>query len=207
MICIPIYLVIIIIIIIILWIYIFNDINQIKNRINKKSKDNIESSESTKNTESKIINTYPIYNDIIYNDIQKRSFLNIRDKKVLYDNFYPPERRDYIQSYPDYYIKQNFNIPTQGYPDNYQILGIVVRDNTETVYNLFGRQTFPRSNQYEYYIENTVTNVKIPIKTHGNKEIEHNQIISIPGTNINNGTFVVKLYEYDKPRYNPFTIN
>lgn len=81
MICIPIYLVIIIIIIIILWIYIFNDINQIKNRINKKSKDNIESSESTKNTESKIINTYPIYNDIIYNDIQKRSFLNIRDKK------------------------------------------------------------------------------------------------------------------------------
>jgi hypothetical protein len=36
------------------------------------------------------------------------------------------------------------------------------------------------------------------------KEIEDNQIIFIPGTNVTKGDFKVKLYDYDIPRYIPY---
>ena len=77
------------------------------------------------------------------------------------------------------------------------MLGIVVRDNTETAYNLFGRQTFPGSNQYEYYVQGNLDGniVKIPIKINGDREIEDDQPITIPGTSFTKGVFKVKLYK------------
>ncbi len=148
------------------------------------------------------------YNQIIINkepEISKRDILNIRDRKVLDDSLAPPERRVPEHQYPDEYLKRQINLPTRGYPDNYQLLGIVSRNNTETAYNLFGRQTFPNSNQYEYYIQATLHNntVKIPLNIYGGKEILDNQSINIPGMNPSNDKFIVKLYDYDVPRYIP----
>ena len=138
--------------------------------------------------------------------IDRRIYLNNRDKRVLEDNFYPPERRASEYQYPVKDTKKYWNIPTNGYPENYQLLGLVLRNNTETAYNLFGRQTFPRSNQYEYYVEGVMNNmqVKIPIKIKGGKEIVDNQEVHIEGTNHPKGSFIVKLYDYDLPKYNPY---
>jgi len=139
-------------------------------------------------------------------DRERREFLNNRDNMVVSNIFVAPERRQPEHSYPYNYVKEQLNIPTRGYPDNYHLQGLVLRDNTETAYKLFGRQKFPGSNQYEYFVQSVMhhNDVKIPIKIKGDKEIEDGQQIMIPGTNKGNGEFKVKLYDYDAPRYIPF---
>ena len=139
-------------------------------------------------------------------ELSKEDYVHERDKKVLYDDFKPPERRVPEYQYPTNYVKNQINIPSRGYPEEYQLLGNVFRNDTETTYELFGRQTYPGSSQYEYYVvgsDNKNFKVKIPIKIQGDKEIYDDQIITIPGTNSNNGTFQVKLYNIDVPRYIP----
>lgn len=138
-------------------------------------------------------------------DRERRSFINNRDTDVVSNIFVAPERRQPSHSYPYDHVKNQLNIPTRGYPDNYHLQGLVLRDNTETAYKLFGRQKFPGSNQYEYFVQSVMHNndVKIPIKINGDKEIEDGQNIMVPGTNKNIGEFKVKLYEYDAPRYIP----
>ena len=140
-------------------------------------------------------------------DRERRSFLNNRDNEVVSNIFVVPERRQAEHNYPYDYMKNQLNIPTRGYPDNYHLHGLVLRDNTETAYKLFGRQKFPGSNQYEYFVQSVMHNndVKIPVKINGDKEIEDGMYIMIPGTNKNIGEFKVKLYDYDAPRYNPYT--
>jgi hypothetical protein len=131
-----------------------------------------------------------------------------RDKQVLYNDFKPPERRNPATN-QILYTKQNtnqINIPSRGYPDEYQLLGNVFRNDTETIYELFGRQIYPGSSQYEYYVigsDNKNFKVKIPIKIQGNKEIYDDQVVDIPGTNIDKGQFKVKLYNINTPRYIP----
>jgi hypothetical protein len=49
--------------------------------------------------------------------------------------------------------------------------------------------------------------VKIPISINGNREIDDEQIIDIPGTNQTMGSFRVKLYKLNVPRYNPLFFN
>jgi len=138
--------------------------------------------------------------------IEKRKALEYRDLQVKYNDFQPPERRIPEYAYPDREVKQMINIPSRGYPDNYQMLGLLLRENTETVYNLFGRQTFPGSNQYEYYAQGNMhnNNVKIPIQSKGQKELYDGDQVRIPGTDETRGTFKVQLYKLDVPRYNPY---
>ena len=138
------------------------------------------------------------------NTIDRRLYLNMRDRSVLDDDFVPPERRVPEYLYPFGYVKNQLNIPTRGYPENYQILGVLLRENTETSYNLFGRQTYPGSNLWEYYCENDkFNNVKLPIKIRGDKEIMDGDDVHVPGTDHKNGKFRVKLYKFDVPRYIP----
>ena len=145
----------------------------------------------------------------------------IRDLDVLYNDFAPPERRypyTYPNTYPIRYSNRyidnskkqysdnySINIPSRGYPDNYQLVGVLLRNNTETVYNLFGRQKYPGASIYEYYVENAnnQNNIKIPISIRGDKEVNDGDTITIPGTNKELGDFIVKLYNYDSPRYIP----
>jgi hypothetical protein len=133
-----------------------------------------------------------------------RKLLEYRDRNVLYDPLVAPERRVDITQYP-LPILHKINIPTRGYPDNYQLVGLLSRIGDEKILQLFGRPTFPGSNQYEYYAT-TETNGfanKIPINTKG-KEIEDNSYVKVPIFDENKGEFQVKLYNYDTPRYNPY---
>jgi hypothetical protein len=137
--------------------------------------------------------------------LERRKVLEFRDAQVKYNDFKPPERRIPEYAYPDNSFKQIINIPTRGEPDNYQMMGVLLRQDTETVFNLFGRQKYPGSNQYEYYAQSNLNNnnVKLPITTKGEKELYDDDNVNIPGMN---GQFKVKLYSLDVPRYNPFVI-
>lgn len=129
-----------------------------------------------------------------------------RDRAALYNDFKPPERRVPEYEYPTEFVKKQINFPSRGYPEEYSLVGNVFRDETETAYELFGRQKYPGSNQYEYYVigsDNKNFKVKIPIKIHGDKEIENDQIIHISGTSSDKGAFRVRLFKFDVPRYIP----
>jgi hypothetical protein len=144
----------------------------------------------------------------ITEEFNKRQFLINRDTDMIYDDLAPPERRVPGYQYPTKLLLRKINIPTRGYPDNYQLTGVLLRDNTETAFKLFGRQKYPGSNQYEYYAQGVMgdNDIKLPIKINGDKEIEDGQVINIPGTNSNRGVFKVKLYDMEIPRYLPDVI-
>ncbi len=139
-------------------------------------------------------------------DIERRQYLEHRDNSVIYNVTTGPERRQPEHAYPYRYVKNQINIPTRGLPDNYHMVGVILRNNTESAFNLFGRQTYPGSNQWEYYVQGSMNNndVKLPIGIKGNREIEDGQTIMVPGMDPSKGAFKVKLYKYDAPRYIPF---
>lgn len=140
-------------------------------------------------------------------ELEKRMYLERRDRRVVDDNLSPPERRDQEYAYPDRYVKSLINVPTRGLPDNYQAVGTLVRKKDEKILQLFGRQTFPSSNQWEYYVVgndgNAFTN-KMPLSIKGGREIENGQQIPLQWLDPSKGTFEVNLYNYDVPRYNPY---
>lgn len=140
-------------------------------------------------------------------ELEKRIYLERRDRRAVDDNLSPPERRDQEYAYPDRYVKSLINVPTRGLPDNYQAIGTLVRKTDEKILQLFGRQTFPSSNQWEYYVigndGNAFTN-KMPLTIKGGREIENGQQIPLQWLDPSKGTFEVNLYNYDVPRYNPY---
>jgi len=141
---------------------------------------------------------------IIY--INDKDMIHKRDKEALYNDLKPPERRVPEYEYPTEFVKKQINYPSRGYPEEYSLLGNAYRDSTETAYELFGRQKYPGSTQYEYYVvgsDNKNFKVKIPIKINGDKEIYDNQVIDIPGTSHDKGSFTVRLFNLDTPRYIP----
>lgn len=139
----------------------------------------------------------PKNNNVIY-ELPLHKLLINRDRSVLNDPLVAPERRVDIRQYP----VMDINIPTRGYPDNYQLMGLMTRDSDEKILQLFGRATYPGSNQYEYYVTTEQYGFanKIPIKLNGGKEINDGDHIKIDQLK---GDFKVKLYDYNTPRYVP----
>lgn len=167
-----------------------NEYKKILDEINTVQK----SEESVVDNRTTVINNLPV-----------RKLLEYRDRSVLYDPLVAPERRVDMTQYP-LPILNKINIPTRGYPDNYQLIGLLSRTGDEKILQLFGRPTFPGSNQYEYYAtteSNGFAN-KIPIETKGKREIEDGANVKVPIFDQSKGDFQVKLYNYDTPRYNPF---
>jgi hypothetical protein len=102
--------------------------------------------------------------------------------------------------------RQLINYPTRGFPENYQQLGIVTRSSDEKILQLFGRPTFPRSTQWEYYVRSEKEGFvnKIPVRTRNQRELENGDEVDVLGMNSSNGKFRVELFNNDAPRYNPF---
>jgi hypothetical protein len=139
--------------------------------------------------------------------IEKRIILENRDRAVLNDQLKAPERRDQAYSYPTRYIRDDINLPSRGYPDNYQTLGVLSRKADEKILQLFGRQKYPGSNQWEYYVAGMDRNGfpnKIPLKVKGDKEILDKENINLSWLDNSKGSFEVNLYDYNVPRYNPY---
>ena len=117
--------------------------------------------------------------------------------KRLSDPLMPPER-----TYP--YMQTQMvpvNIPTRGYPEQYQQYGILMKnDDSGETFALFGRREYPGSRTYEYYVTSSskYNAVKIPIPD--KKEIYDGAEISVPGYS---GQYKIKLYQLDSPKYIP----
>jgi len=202
--------IIIILIIIIIYNYIFfinyNKILSYKhisnNKLNEKLLKIVRPENNEKSLEKIKLNNNKLNEkllEIVRHENNEKSLekININNYKYIYsipkeEYNKPPERL--------------INYPTRGFPSNYELYGIVIRNNTETIYNLYGRQKYPGSSQYEYYIEgkgNNNTNVKIPLNIRGDKELEDETYIEIPGLD-RQGLYQVKLYKMELPRYIPY---
>jgi hypothetical protein len=123
-----------------------------------------------------------------------------RDKSVVEDPLIAPERRLEIDKSGNYPLI--INERTRGDPDSYQIVGILYNENSNKNYQLFGRRTYPGSNEWEYYIRGKDIgglDFKFPLNT--NQEIYDEATIDIP---LDNTIYTVKIYDYDKPRYIPY---
>ena len=138
----------------------------------------------------------------MFNNLPLLKYLHNRDRRVVYDPLTAPERRyEYIKPLQLGY----FNYPTRGLPDPYQMIGYLSRNTDEKFVQLYGRPTYPGSNLWEYYvgIEQNGYLQKIPISNR-NKEIFDGDTITVPGMDPSKGQFIVKIYNYDTPRYNPY---
>lgn len=144
---------------------------------------------------------------IIIPFVKKKIFLKKRDKQVVNDDFVPPERRVPEHVYPDREVKNIINIPSRGLPDNYQSVGVLARIQDEKILQLFGRQKYMGSNQWEYYVtgmDRYGFPNKMPIKVKGDKELYDKDKIDLDWLDKSKGNFEVNLYNFDVPRYNPF---
>lgn len=140
-------------------------------------------------------------------DIQKRVALENRDQQAVFNDFRAPERRDPEHAYPTREVKNMINLPTRGLPDNFHSVGVLVRKNDEKVLQLFGRQKYPGSSQWEYYVAGADSYGypnKMPVGVRGDRELDDKQKIDLPWLDKSKGDFEVNLYNYDVPRYNPF---
>jgi hypothetical protein len=131
------------------------------------------------------------------------------DKKSLEDPLIAPERRLPAYLYPRYPLSTKINIPTRGYPPYYQFMGNLYRKTDEKFVQLFGRQTHPGSNKYEYYGITTDRNsfkTKIKIETDRDKELYDGDEVTIDMFDPAKGKFKLELNELGTPKYNPYVI-
>jgi hypothetical protein len=174
------------------------DIKEIKRKYNDEIKNKKKNKKRGKKPRKKI-NIF-----VRENEYDKYNELRKRDIRSVHDPLSPPDRRLPRHIYPSKKIKKNFNYPTRGYPDDYHMLGILSRESDEKMLKLFGRQTYPGSSQWEYYLlKNGLESIKIPIKKGNNLEIDNNELLDVPQLNMSRGKFKVTLYKLDAPRYNP----
>lgn len=143
-------------------------------------------------------------------------YLNMKDHERIINPLLPPER-----SYENTYGIP-INIPSRGFSGGFQQVGAlyknqisngekVIGNSPETVIiPLFGRPLYPGANKWNYYaISDKYAMVKMPFVFKGKKtddqygvdELYEGDVITLPEYN---GEFVVKIYQYDKPRYIPF---
>jgi hypothetical protein len=118
--------------------------------------------------------------------------------KRLSDPLLPPER-----TYP--YMETRMvpiNIPTRGLPEQFQQMGVLLKnDDSGETFALFGRREYPGSRNYEYYVTSSSKYNALKIPLDNKKELYNDNELTIPGYS---GSFKVKLYEFDSPRYIPY---
>ena len=119
-------------------------------------------------------------------------------KQPVYTNIIEPPERVYTPKniiFPQIIDvpKTNFtiNYPTRGYPEQYQLIGYLINETGDNAYNIYGRQKYPGSELYEYFIHAIINNNNIKIPLNINKEIYDNQKIHILKHN-----YKAKLYPY-----------
>jgi hypothetical protein len=106
----------------------------------------------------------------------------------------------------DYYSRR-INIRTRGEPDEYQAMGVLKKEGTDDVVPLIGRQTYPGSNQWNYFtMTDSHLKTEIPIKkernctdTMGCTEIQTDDTVNFLGNN-----YSVDMYPYNDLRYIPY---
>ena len=149
---------------------------------------------------------YHLENDI--DNLQNRFNINTRQKQIV--NQEPNNRGLPI------------NIETRGSGGEFQQLGMLYKNNISddektpgnntdnNVLPLYGKPSYRGSNKFMYYTETDKLNpVKIPLSVNsrdctddmGCDELSDGSNVNIPSYN---GSFNVKIYKFNKPRYIPY---
>lgn len=177
------------------------------NKINKITSDQENAIKKSNELEEKVRQDN-IQRQQILDDIQHRKQLKQRDAKVVLDPLTPGERRLPAHQVPRGIFKDSVNISTRGQPDNFQYLGNLIRDTDDMILPVFGRQEYPGSDYYEYYVminQDGNFGLKLPINRGKRiKEFEEDEIIEIDYFKSTPGDFRYKPFDYDVPRYNPY---
>jgi hypothetical protein len=156
-----------------------------------------------------------------------KSYLINKDHERVINPLLPPERRNqYIDPNSHVMVSPGvpINIPTRGESGGFQQIGVLhkietsdetmkVGNNTEPVIlPLLGAPTYNGSHKWTYYTATDKYNqIKLPITNNNRKcdseygcdELYDGDNVTIPAYN---GSFQVKIYEFDKPRYLPFVV-
>lgn len=144
----------------------------------------------------------------IIDELEHRKKLKERDVKVILDPLAPGERRLPAHQVPRGIFKDSINIPTRGQPDNFQYLGNLIRDTDDMILPVFGRQEYPGSDYYEYYVmlnQDGNFGLKLPINRGKRiREFEEDAVVEIDYFKSTPGEFKYKPFDYDVPRYNPY---
>jgi hypothetical protein len=101
-------------------------------------------------------------------------------------------------------MRRMFNYPVRGYPDNPRWLGLLIStddDHSNKIIKLFGRQRYPRSEQYEYYAMINIGLDQIKVHIDRKKELYDDDEVHIPELN---KKYKVKLNKDEDSYYNPY---
>lgn len=130
------------------------------------------------------------------------------DYKNLLDPFTEPARRPPREIIGPIIGSPYFNFPTQGFPDNYSLYGYLVNDDVNDenkIIRLFGRQKYPGSVEYEYYVEinqGAVDKLKYKLEKQ-NRELYDDDHVYV---DIIKRNYKVKLMKQLGLEYNPFLL-
>lgn len=138
--------------------------------------------------------------------------VNVYDYRVLDDPMKDPKRRPPrhilgpLAGTP--YFNIDYNFPTRGWRDNFSQQGYLVdqkasTDDPNKILLLFGREKWPRSNQYEYYVvfQSGDKERKYDLDNY-RKELYNGDEVVIDI--LNNRKYTVKLFKQEGLEYNPF---
>lgn len=192
-----------------------NILNYIKNKYdidnhfvkNTKKTNNSFVNENKNFNQDKTINETKTINQTKNLNENKNDELIERDRRVIYDPIKEPTRRLPRHIFNKDSIKRYINIPTRGYPDNYQLVGLLSRNADEKFLQLYGRQKYPGASQWEYYVRGkdlSGLETKIPISVHNDQEIYDNDEVDVPLLDSNKGKFKAQIYKIDTLKYNPY---
>ena len=152
------------------------------------------------------------------NNISYQKYIQMKNYDRVVNPLLPPER-----SFENTYGIP-INTPSRGMSGGFQQIGMlykddivsedsrVGKDSSSVIMPLYGRPTYPGSNKWNYYVSSDKYHaVKMPVnvkgkssdETHGVDELFDNDNLQLPAYN---GNFVVKIYNYDKPRYIPYVL-
>ena len=152
------------------------------------------------------------------NNISYQKYIQMKNYDRVVNPLLPPER-----SFENTYGIP-INTPSRGMSSGFQQVGMLYKDDivsedsrigkdsSSVIMPLYGRPTYPGSNKWNYYVSSDKYHaVKMPVNingkssddTHGVNELFDNDNLQLPAYN---GNFVVKIYNYDKPRYIPYVL-
>ena len=136
--------------------------------------------------------------------IYKEPEATVEEEQPYRDNVYIPDRRQARRTPP-------FNIRTRGPPEEYDMVGFL-QDTTDTnkLQQLYGRQTYPNSNNWNYYIKSDQYHqIPIPISIDGQNCTDERgckEITNSDSINLMNKDHTATIYKKEPFYYNPFVI-
>ena len=109
--------------------------------------------------------------------------------------------KEHFGSIPEREPPIRINYHTRGEKD-FELMGVLYNINDNRFFNLYGRNLYSNSNNYEYYIQGKdIGGLEYKLYLDQTNEIYDKSTIKIP---LNSNKYTVSLYDYKKLRYIPF---